>query len=79
MWGTSTAWNKHCMEQAGWGTGTTGNKHCKGQKMILARLPWPESVSGSSGLDLADNRVPLTRTTLSDETGLVEGVVFKQL
>ena len=47
--------------------------------MILARLPWPESVSGSSGLDLADNRVPLTRTTLSDETSLVERVAFKQL
>lgn len=67
------------MEQAGWGTGTTGNKHCEGQKNDSGQVALARICIGSSGLDLADHRVPLTRGTLSDETGLVEGVVFKQL
>ena len=50
-----------------------GTKNDSGQ-VTLARI-----CIGSSGLDLADHRVPLTRGTLSDETGLVEGVAFKQL
>ena len=73
MWGTGTAWNKQRGAQALRETNTAGTKNDSGQ-VALARI-----CIGSSGLDLADHRVPLTRGTLSDETGLVEGVVFKQL
>ena len=84
IWG-----RRHCEGQAAWGadtardkqrgaqvlreTNTAGTKNDSGQ-VTLARI-----CIGSSGLDLADHRVPLTRGTLSDETGLVEGVAFKQL
>ena len=73
MWGADTARNKQCGAQALRETNTARDKNDSGQ-VALARI-----CIGSSGLDLADHRVPLTRGTLSDETGLVEGVAFKQL
>lgn len=76
--------HKHYMEQALHGTSRVGHKHygkqtLRGTKNDSGQVALARICIGSSGLDLADHRVPLTRGTLSDETGLVEGVAFKQL
>ena len=84
MWGADTARNKQCGAQTLLGTSSVGHKHygkqtLRGTKNDSGQVALARICIGSSGLDLADHRVPLTRGTLSDETGLVEGVVFKQL
>lgn len=82
-WGTDTARDRQCGAQALHGTSSVGHRHCgkqlRGTKNDSGQVTLARICIGSSGLDLADHRVPLTRGTLSDETGLVEGVVFKQL
>ena len=84
MWGTSAAWNKQGGAQALHGTSRVRHRHygkqtLRGTKNDSGQVALARICIGSSGLDLADHRVPLTRGTLSDETGLVEGVAFKQL
>lgn len=82
--GADTARDGQCGAQALHGTGRVRHRHygkqtLRGTKNDSGQVALARICIGSSGLDLADHRVPLTRGTLSDETGLVEGVVFKQL